>query len=158
MVLSHIAGGEVALVPAVGFIGDGAAEEAFLQQRIEILPGRLLVLVTQIRPDLDDASWRLPAEGQNLIPDQGRRPVRRNFGQFGRVALVKAEDIGLADIQISPENQGNIAVGVDAVFGNQAQRNRHDLFHLFLQRPEHQVPGPSVFKAGGSHDPPALGI
>ncbi len=50
--LSHIAGGEVALVPAVGFIGDGAAEEAFLQQRIEILPGRLLVLVAQISPDL----------------------------------------------------------------------------------------------------------
>ena len=71
----YIAGGEVALVPAVGFIGDGAAEEAFLQQRIEVLPGRLLVLVAQIRPDLGDASRRLPAEGQNLIPDQGRRPV-----------------------------------------------------------------------------------
>ena len=136
---SHIAGGEVALVPAAGLVGDGAAEEAFLQKRIEVLPGRLFVLIAQIRPDLGDASRRLPAEGQNLILNQARRPVRRKLRQLRRVALVKAADIGLADVQIGPEEEGNIAVGMAAVFGNQAQRNRHDLFHLFLQRPQHQV-------------------
>ena len=48
-------------------------------------------------------------------------------------------DIGRTDILVDPEHQGNVAVGVFAVFGNQAQRNTHVLFHLFLQRAEHQV-------------------
>ena len=38
---SYIAGGEVALVPAVGFVRDHAGEEALRKQQIDILPGRL---------------------------------------------------------------------------------------------------------------------
>ena len=101
----HSAEGDVALVAAVGLIGDGAGNQALGQQRIQVLPGRLLLRIAQETADLGDASRLIHAEKKNLILYPVRNPVAGNRRNHRGIPAVMPVDKGRRDIQIDPKRK-----------------------------------------------------
>ena len=106
----HGAEGDVALVAAVGLIGNGAGEEALGQKRIEILPGRLLLRIAQEGANLGDASRLVHAEKENLVLNAVRDPVAGNRRNHRGIAAVMPVDKGRRDIQIDPKRRTVLGV------------------------------------------------